>query len=90
MYFYQYSSENATPFVVIILIVLSTIYSVSINNKVKFKEAATGGVLYKKLFLKILPYSQKNTCVGVSFLIKLQTLSPVTLLKRDPNTSVSL
>ena len=30
-------------------------------------EAATGGVLFKKLFLKISQYSQENTCVGVSF-----------------------
>ena len=28
-------------------------------------EAATGGVLYKKVFLKIYQISQKNTCVGV-------------------------
>ena len=30
----------------------------------------------KKLFLKILPYSQENTCVGVSFLIKIRAFSP--------------
>ena len=36
----------------------------------------------KKLFSNILWYSQKNTCVGVSFLIKLQIIRPVTLLKR--------
>ena len=43
-------------------------------------EAATGGVLWKKFFLKILLNSQENTCAGrpeklqarVSFLIKLQ------------------
>ena len=29
-------------------------------------EAATGGVLEKKLFLKICEVSQENTCVGVS------------------------
>ena len=28
-------------------------------------EAATRGVLYKKLFLEILQYSQENICVGV-------------------------
>ena len=33
-------------------------------------EAATGGVLQEKVFLEI---SQENTCVRVSFLIKLQT-----------------
>ena len=30
-------------------------------------EAVTRGVLKKKLILKISPYSQENTCVGVSF-----------------------
>ena len=32
-----------------------------------YLEAATGGVLYKKLFLKTLQYSQENICVKVSF-----------------------
>ena len=36
----------------------------------------------KKLFLKILQYSQKNTCPGVSFVIKMQDFSPATLLKK--------
>ena len=31
-------------------------------------EAGTGVILYKKLLLKILEYSQENTCVGVSFI----------------------
>ena len=35
-------------------------------------EATTGGVLQKKVFLRILQNSQKNTCAGASFLIKLQ------------------
>ena len=35
-------------------------------------EAATGVVLEKKVFLNISQNSQGNTCVGVSFLIKLQ------------------
>ena len=30
-------------------------------------EAATGGVLQKKVFLKIVQISQEDTCVGVSF-----------------------
>ena len=29
------------------------------------QEAATEGVLQKKLFLEILQYSQENTCAGV-------------------------
>ena len=32
---------------------------------VGLSEAATGGVLQKKLFLKISLYSQEKTCVGV-------------------------
>ena len=35
-------------------------------------EAATGGVLRKKIFLKISQNSQKKTCVGVSFLINFE------------------
>ena len=35
------------------------------------------------MFIKISQYSQDNTYVGVSFLIKLQ---PATLLKRDSST----
>ena len=37
----------------------------------------------KKLFLKISQYLQENTCVGVSFLIKLQPVRTATLIKRD-------
>ena len=36
-------------------------------------EAATGVVLWKKMFLKILQNPQENTCARVSFLIKLHT-----------------
>ena len=35
-------------------------------------EAATGGVLWKKVFLEISENSQENTCARVSFLIKFQ------------------
>ena len=34
-------------------------------------EAATRGVLQKKVFLKITQNLQENTCAGVSFLTKL-------------------
>ena len=44
----------------------------------------------KKLFLKILWYWQENTCVGVSFLLKLQAFRPLTVLKRDFNTYIFL
>ena len=39
-------------------------------------EAATGGVLWKIMFLKILQNSQENTCVAWSF-IKKETLANV-------------
>ena len=32
-----------------------------------YSEAANGGILWKKLFLKISQYSQENNCVGDSF-----------------------
>ena len=34
---------------------------------VQIREAATGGALLKKVFLKISQISQENACVGVSF-----------------------
>ena len=42
------------------------------QKNVSILEAATRGILKKKLFLKISQYSQENACIGVS-LIKLQT-----------------
>ena len=36
------------------------------------QEQSSGGVLLKKLFLKILQNSQENACARDSFLIKLQ------------------
>ena len=42
-----------------------------INHK-KTTEAATRGVLCKKMLLETLQNSQENTCARVSFLIKLQ------------------
>ena len=38
-----------------------------LKENVSIPEAATGGVLWKRLFLKISQYSQENACVGVSF-----------------------
>ena len=38
------------------------------------KEAATRGVLCKKVFLEISENLQENTCATASFLIKLQAL----------------
>ena len=42
------------------------------------------------MLLKILQYSQEDTKVGVSFSMKMQTLSPVTLLTKDSNTAAFL
>ena len=46
--------------------ILKVVYITNKKN-VSIPEAATRGVLYKKLFLKISQYLQENTCVGVSF-----------------------
>ena len=42
------------------------------NTKTDNMEVATRGALCKKVFLEISQNSQENTCVRVSFLIKLQ------------------
>ena len=47
----------------------------------KCKEAVSRRCSIKKVFLEILQNSQENTCVRVSFLIKLQAW-PATLLKK--------
>ena len=38
----------------------------------RITEAAAGGVLCKKVFLKMSQISQGNTCARVYFLVKLQ------------------
>ena len=55
--------------------VLSTSFTVDVTvkflkmSKTILPEAATGGVLWEKVFLEILQNSQENTCARVSFLI---------------------
>ena len=39
-----------------------------ISNLYKEPEAATGGISQKKLLIKILQYSQENSCVGLDSL----------------------
>ena len=43
------------------------LYVSQTKKNVLIPEAATGGVLSKRLFLKISQYSQENADVGVSF-----------------------
>ena len=50
---------------IILMVIISFIISFT-------TEAATRGVLQKKVFFKMLQNSQENTCARVSFLIKLQ------------------
>ena len=45
-----------------------------------FTEAVARRCSVKKVLLKILQNSQKNTCARVSFLMKLQTSLPVAVL----------
>ena len=51
---------------------------------IRLQKQALGGVLSKKVFLKISQNSQENTCARLSFLIKLQVLGlrPAALLKK--------
>ena len=52
-------------------------------HNIKFGKSIMNRCSIRKLFLKILQYSQKNTCVGVSLLMKMQAFSPVILLKKQ-------
>ena len=63
---------------------LSTITKASCYESERYTvtEAATGGVLIKKVFLGILQNSQENTCVRVSFLTKFQTEACNFILKK--------
>ena len=54
------------------------------------KEAATRGVLWKKVFLEVSQNSQANNCARVSFLIKLQAWGLQLYQKRGSGTSVFL
>ena len=59
-----------------------------IRNSWKFFnhiQKQLAGVFHKKLFLKILWYSQENACVGVPFTLNLQTFRSLNVLKRDFN-----
>ena len=67
--------------------------SVKHQQHSKLTEAATGGVLLKNAFLKILQHSQEHTCVGDSFPVNivkclrtpiLKNISEWLLLKLDP------
>ena len=51
------------------------------NTKTDNMEVATRCALFKKVFLEISQNSQENTCVRVSFLIKLQVWDPGVFLK---------
>ena len=66
--------QNHVKKTVIIIDTLNLIRFTTIWE-VKYREAATGGILQKKVFLKISQNSQENTCARVSFLIKLQAAS---------------
>ena len=44
----------------------TTITNIDILKVINKLEAVTGGVLQKKMLLKILQYSLENTCFGVS------------------------
>ena len=57
--------------------------------KTEESEVAVRRCSSKKVLLKILQYSQENTCVGVSF-NKVQAFRQAFLLKRDSNAGVSL
>ena len=58
------------------------------SSYITLTVAATGGVIWKKVFLEISRNSQGNTCARDSFVIKLQGLQ--LYLKRDSGTGAFL
>ena len=55
---------------------LSNILLIAQDLEFKDAEAATRGVLWKKVFLEISQNSQENTCARVSFFNKVASLRP--------------
>ena len=64
---------------------ISNIYIITKNFGKVYEQ-----VFYIKAAFKISQYSQENTCVGISFLIKMQAFSLTNLLKSHSNTGVFL
>ena len=59
-----YKSSQQKPFHIMFLIKNSPLPN---NYFIKLTKAASGGVLQKKMFVKISQCSQENACVEVSF-----------------------
>ena len=84
----SFCSCSSIAFSVFFLAIDSVKFLFSIEILLKFSakdicsEAATRGVLWKKVFLEISKNIQENTCVRVSFFRKLQALGLATLLKK--------
>ena len=55
-----------------------------------FQKQSSGGVLLKKMFLKIPQNLLENTCTRVSFFNKVTEFMPQTLLKTDFGTVIFL
>ena len=58
------------------------------ENTCHLTEAATEGIVLKTAFLKVSQNSQENTCVKVSFLIKLQATGQQLYQKRESGRGV--
>ena len=61
---------------------ISSCLTMYIQTTYLLTEAANGGILWKKMFLKIAQNSQEKTCARVYFLIKLQVSGLQLYLKR--------
>ena len=61
-----------------------------IYHQRKFRKGIMNMSTIKKLYLKFLQYSQKNTCAGVSFLNKNADLQSWNFIKKGFNTGVFL
>ena len=62
----------------------------TISLSLHMTEAATRGVLLKKVFLEISQNSQENTCARVSFLIKLQAAATASYMRHPVTAGINL
>ena len=74
---YEGKQSNSTRNIKHVNLVLKDVQRILSSSKsIMNRKCST-----RKVFLKISQYSQENTCVGISFLIKIQAFRAPALLK---------
>ena len=88
------TNMNFSTNISLLWILLYKCFSILIRNSQKFFnhfQKQPPEMFHKKhCFQTFWDSHRKSLCVGVSFLIKVQPIRPVTFLKRDSNTDIFL